>query len=197
MSSSTLIDKIISKMRRRLQTSVPIQSVHGETAGVAAIFKGNPLQLLLIERAQRQGDPWSGQVAFPGGRVQAQDTNFMETAARETREEVGLDLRKDSRFLGYTGPFQGKNNPVRVVTAVFEIDGDPHIVPNEEVKSYRWAQVSDLLSKDGRWTYVLKIGGTNLTFPALRYQSYVIWGLTERMISKLLGAEGNRDPDEA
>src|SRR5262245_25531983 len=49
-------------------------------------------EMLFIERAQRRGDPWSGHMAFPGGRVDSTDAHARAAAERETREEVGLDL---------------------------------------------------------------------------------------------------------
>src|SRR5262245_5919302 len=64
-------------------------------AAVSLVFLaqgGGPAELLFIERALREGDPWSGHMAFPGGRRDRADADLVATSLRETREEVGLEL---------------------------------------------------------------------------------------------------------
>src|SRR5262245_28580055 len=62
-------------------------------ASVALIVRGRAdLGVLLIKRAKREGDPWSGHMALPGGRRDPKDASLIETAAREAREETGVDL---------------------------------------------------------------------------------------------------------
>ena len=51
-----------------------------------------PPSLLMVQRATRPGDPWSGDMAFPGGRKEKQDKNHIDTARRELEEEVGIIL---------------------------------------------------------------------------------------------------------
>src|SRR5579863_6444108 len=84
----------------------PISRVASETAAVAVVVRDTEEgdEVLLIKRAERDGDPWSGHIALPGGRVQKQDESFKATAVRETREEVGVDLDANASFLGYMRP---------------------------------------------------------------------------------------------
>src|SRR5262245_58169717 len=60
---------------------------------------GEP-ELLMIKRAEHDGDPWSGHVACPGGREEDGDASLEATAIRETREETGIDLGRVGRILG-------------------------------------------------------------------------------------------------
>src|SRR6186713_2279177 len=50
------------------------------------------LSLLLVRRSEREGDPWSGHMALPGGHAHPEDADLLHTARRETLEEVGVDL---------------------------------------------------------------------------------------------------------
>ena len=73
-------------------------------AAVAVILRPAPgetldsTEILFIKRAERDGDPWSGHMAFPGGHMEPDDSDLKESAIRETKEEIGLDLR-DAQFL--------------------------------------------------------------------------------------------------
>src|SRR5450432_2372229 len=71
-------------------------------AAIAVIFLELEMSLdvLLIERAIREGDPWSGHMALPGGHADPADADLSATAERETLEEVGLDLRAIGERLG-------------------------------------------------------------------------------------------------
>jgi len=70
------------------------------SAAVALVLAGgSDLSLCVIRRAERADDPWSGHLAFPGGRQDPGDRDSQATAERETLEEVGLDVRR-GEFLG-------------------------------------------------------------------------------------------------
>ncbi|NND67690.1 MAG: CoA pyrophosphatase, partial [Halioglobus sp.] len=62
--------------------------------------QGGELHILMIKRAEREGDPWSGHMAFPGGRMDPGDTHAFAAALRETEEEVGLQLVAEEEYLG-------------------------------------------------------------------------------------------------
>ncbi|HEU5170288.1 MAG TPA: NUDIX domain-containing protein, partial [Gemmatimonadales bacterium] len=66
---------------------------------MAFVLVAEPDALLLIRRAERAGDPWSGQMGLPGGRHHPGDPDLLATAIRETEEEVGLALDA-SRCIG-------------------------------------------------------------------------------------------------
>ena len=157
-------------------------------ASVAVIFKVNETpRILLIKRAVKEGDPWSGQIAFPGGRVENGDSSFRDTATRETREEMGMDLRRNSRFLGYLGPFKARRREMMVVPSLFVLTRVTRISPNQEVASHRWVPIRVFRADSSRSFYSRDDGGTKVSFSSYAVGDYVIWGLTERIISTLIG----------
>jgi 8-oxo-dGTP pyrophosphatase MutT (NUDIX family) len=179
MEPLTTMDRIAAGLSR----SEPIGKVPGSTAGVAVIF-GSAGSFVLIKRVERSEDPWSGHVAFPGGRVQAGDTSFFETACREAQEEVGLDLRAKARFLGYMENFEPGNRRVSVVPCVFQLTEEGVVVQNSEVSSHRWVPLGSV-SASNRDEYIPERGDRRLALPAFRFGDYLVWGLTERILTKL------------
>ncbi|MDG6909243.1 MAG: CoA pyrophosphatase [Nitrososphaerota archaeon] len=143
--------------------------------------------VLLIQRADRAGDPWSGQIAFPGGKTQPGDRTPRDTAIRETFEEVGVDLNRSGGFLGYGEVTTTHTGAMDVVPAVFELRGEVEVKLNEEAASYRWVGLHELFSPAARSVYELgtQLGGAKL--PAYRVGGYVVWGLTYRILDALFG----------
>ena len=162
----------------------------GRSAGVAVIFRMSSdgyEEVLLIRRAEREGDPWSGQVAFPGGMVGAQDGSFEDTAKRETLEEVGVDLSKGAAvFLGYMGEFKARTREVAVVPSVFKLIATSSVRLNREVASFEWASLVELARDEARSTYLHDKSGAKIAFPSLVHRGLVIWGLTERILSVIM-----------
>jgi 8-oxo-dGTP pyrophosphatase MutT (NUDIX family) len=176
----------VAAVAEGLRKEEPIKRVERETAAVAVIFGPAEEGLLLIKRADREGDPWSGDIAFPGGRVEAEDTSFSAAAVREAREEVGVDLIADARFLGYMAPFQARRRGIWVVPSVFLITGTVSVERNREVSSYKWVPLRELLAHENRSTYSIVLGDDKRSFPSFNLQGYVVWGLTERILSSLV-----------
>ena len=156
-------------------------------ASVALIVRDRRLpSVLLIRRAERTGDPWSGQVAFPGGKKQEGDLTARDTAVRETMEEVGIDLSRSSEFLGYGGAATTHTGTMNVVPSVFELKESIEVRPNSEVASFRWVELDELLAPSARTTYGLDRDGSLVRMPAYEVGDYVVWGLTYRILSTLL-----------
>ena len=160
-------------------------------AAVAIIVrdKSSP-SVLMIKRAERKGDPWSGQVAFPGGKMQEGDASARATAARETYEEVGIDLESAADFLGYAQSMVTHTGTMEVVPAVFLLRGQVRVKPNEEVASHRWIKLDRMLAPGSRSVYPLNREGVELSMPAYSVEGYVVWGLTYRIVSTLAGSPG-------
>jgi 8-oxo-dGTP pyrophosphatase MutT (NUDIX family) len=150
--------------------------------------------VLLIRRAERAGDPWSGQVAFPGGRQDPGDPDLLATAMRETREETGVDLARAERLgvLDDLVPTTPTLPPVLVRPFVFALSERPALAAEQgEVARAFWVALARLAARGARQDLVLMVRGVERTFPAYRVGADVIWGLTERILTpfmRLLGA---------
>jgi len=180
-------------LRRRLAKRSPlvVPVPPGEPkASVALIVRPPPsgLELLLIRRAEREGDPWSGHMALPGGREEASDAGPLDTALRETHEEVGISLGTTSMLgrLDDVSPVSGAPR-ITISAWVFGVPEETVARTNHEVDLALWMPVDVLLDAGTRLDYLHPIpGGETLRFPAFGYQGHVIWGLTHRILSQFL-----------
>jgi 8-oxo-dGTP pyrophosphatase MutT (NUDIX family) len=146
---------------------------------------GDGLEILLGRRARRSGDPWSGQLSFPGGHHHREDGSLLETALRETREEVNLDLRGHARILGHLAPRSPGNVPdMLVVPFVAFAEGLLEPRPGPEMTETFWAPLADLPPSRSQTVVSTRIG--ELTVPAFLWKDRVIWGLTYRILEELL-----------
>ncbi len=172
----------------------PLSDERPVLAAVALVFHqpvdGEP-ELLFIERARKEGDPWSGQMAFPGGRHDPSDSDISATAAREAFEEVGVQLE---RPFGRLDDFAGSRNPrvppLVVSPFVYEMRERPTLVPNAEVQSTVWIPVPWILHPDSAYDYRFERPEFTGTFPAVRYDRFTVWGLTYRILGNLFAVLG-------
>jgi 8-oxo-dGTP pyrophosphatase MutT (NUDIX family) len=163
-------------------------------AAVALVFSARPeggVELLFIERALREGDPWSGHMAFPGGRFDPKDRDLAATAARETREEVGLALgRPIARLDDFSNARNPRIAPLVVAPFAYELEARPALLPNREVQSTVWIPLSWLAHPDAAVDHSFERDSQKLVFPAVRYERYTVWGLTYRILASLFAMLG-------
>jgi len=159
-------------------------------AAVALVLVDEPggLEVLLIRRAERATDPWSGQIALPGGRHDARDADLLTTAVRETREETGVDLSAAERLgvLDDLHPRIASLPPVVVRPFVFTMARRAALVPSAEVQRAFWVPLARLLEPGVRHEITLTLRGERRTFPAYLVGEEVIWGMTERILTPFL-----------
>jgi 8-oxo-dGTP pyrophosphatase MutT (NUDIX family) len=126
-------------------------------AAVALIVRGDTeLEALLIKRADSERDSWSGHMVLLGGRRDDADETFLATAIRETMEEVGLDLDRQARLLGYfdsVAPPSWRLSPLMVRPFLFSVTNEAQAyVASPEVADVFWVPVRELNSPAGRST---------------------------------------------
>ncbi len=185
-----MTDEIIARLTRNLAPNEPPLK-GSRSAAVSIIIRGTQFpSVLLIKRAERAGDPWSGQIAFPGGKMQPGDFTARDTAVRETMEEVGIDLNGGAEFLGYAEAAATHTGNMDVVPSVFMLREGAEIRTNAEVSSYRWVDLEDFLSPAAQSTYELSHDGQKVEMPAFAVGDYLVWGLTHRILTTVLKSPG-------
>jgi 8-oxo-dGTP pyrophosphatase MutT (NUDIX family) len=176
-------------IRTGLATHSPQLLEGASRAAVAMVLRDRERgpEVLLIERSRKESDPWSGHMAFPGGRLDAGET-VEQAARRETHEEVGLSLH-DAEPLGrlddLTGRRAGASTGLIISAFVFEHHGDTPLVYQEaEVAEALWVPVSALSAPD-RHIHKPFHGTGGMAFPGIVVgdpDRHIVWGLTYRFI---------------
>lgn len=191
-----LADADVLKLRAALEQHQALGHDEEEgvrRAAVALIFRagadGKP-ELLFIKRSDYPADPWSGQVAFPGGREEPGDASLADTAARETREELGIDLGRDGTFIGTLDDLRPRINRLPDVIVrpyvVLLKSYEPMLLSHEVALAF-WIPLAAVKEAESwRETQVLA-RGIQMNTRAFHHQGHIVWGMTERILGQMLG----------
>lgn len=158
----------------------------GVSCAVAMLLRngGEGGELLLVQRARHPGDPWSGNLGFPGGKREESDPSLRHAAQRETLEEIGVDLDA-ARYLGYLGEIEGMHLPVRVACFVYLLADDPVRSLSAEIDDSFWVPLTTLFQTEG--SADVEFRGETHRVPCFRAGTGrpILWGLTYRLIQRL------------
>jgi 8-oxo-dGTP pyrophosphatase MutT (NUDIX family) len=174
--------------RRRAAVAMVLHERAGDSGGAEVLF---------IERARHPTDPWSGHMAFPGGRVDPEDTGPQAAAERETREEVGLDLA-GAEALGRLDDLRAGIPlvaPLILSAFVYRVDERRELRPNYEVQSAFWVPVAALLdpARHVGWRWgPARVPGILVGEP----DRHVVWGLTYQLLDGFFRLVGRPLPAE-
>lgn len=169
----------------------PEEPVPRRAAVALALREGRDgeLEVLLIKRADYAGDPWSGQVAFPGGRHEPGDSSLEATAVRETFEETGVDLAADGAALGTLDEIYPRTPvlpPIVVRPYVFALWRAVELTLSHEVAAAFWIPLSRLRDPEALVETTIVVHGVERRVSCFRHQEHVVWGLTERILRQLV-----------
>ncbi|MEZ6018411.1 MAG: CoA pyrophosphatase [Planctomycetota bacterium] len=185
---ATLRDRLVAA---RQDVDVPPLA---RRAAVAAALRvdsdGRDLEVLLMRRAERPSDRWSGQISLPGGHVDPGDRDEVAAAIRETDEEVGLDLVRDADVLGTLTPIQalarGRRVDLWITPVVFRYRGAGALALGPEADDAFWLPLGPAgrgeLDAEHRYEHE----GVVVPLPSWRYGERVVWGLTHKILGELL-----------
>ena len=187
---------LTQQLHRRLQGFIKQDAGFEPRSGRAAVAimvrEGQEAtELLMIRRATREGDPWSGHMGFPGGRRGPEDRSNFSCALRETEEELGVDLSRWGVPLGELSDVNTgwrKDRPEILVTPfIFSVSELPELTPNDEVDDVVWVPLHFLMDEGNREPLEWKWKGQKMETDSYLYDCYRIWGLSLMMIDEMMG----------
>lgn len=189
------MDLSLVRFEHRLSEHRPedIENPRLRRSAVAIVlrYERSSPDILLMKRAEREGDRWSGQISLPGGRESDRDRDLQATAMRETHEEVGIDLERAARPIGRLDTIQararGGLQPLTITPFVFVQTRVVELVLNHEAQDAFWLPFDRVVGGELTGKYPYKIHGLPAQLPCWRYEGHVIWGLTHRILSQLIG----------
>jgi 8-oxo-dGTP pyrophosphatase MutT (NUDIX family) len=154
---------------------------------------GEP-EVLMIKRADAEGDPWSGHIALPGGRMEPGDRDLAVTAVRETWEETGVDVARDGRLLGFLDDLTPRSPtiaPMVIRPYVALVRADVAIAASHEVAAAFWVPLTALRAAEAWGTGTVQVRGGERRVSVFRHGEYTVWGLTERVLRQFLSYIGH------
>lgn len=181
-----MLDQLLAALAR--QVALESDDPDRPRAAVALVLAGGPDRLLLIRRAERAGDPWSGHLALPGGRYHANDADLLATAIRETEEETGVRLERDwcRAQLGDLVPRTPTLPPIVVRPFVFHVPET--VVPgvSNEVVYSTWLPLAHLAGDGVFRARAVVVRGEQRVVDGYQLPEGFLWGMTERILSPVL-----------
>ena len=147
----------------------------------------NSVSILFIERAERAGDPWSGDIAFPGGKGELTDSSRLITSIRETREEIGIDLHEKDCIGKLSNLSLESSHNFSIFPYVFQkIKCNEFNLEIEEVADCFWVELNNFLNISNYSSTIKEFRGNKYTVPSLMLNNKKVWGITYILLTELL-----------
>ena len=194
-TETNIVSDTIKKLERLLSQRNAVEIVkEGDYvhAAVMMVLKqsGRNYSMLFIKRQESERDPFSGHMAFPGGRMESVDKSKLETAVRETYEEVGINLNISGRILGSVDDVNPNNPKARdyIVTPYLSVlNEEVTLKPDRgEVEKALWVPMHHLVDDRNTEIRMRERGGRMVKDYAYNYEQYIIWGMTGRILHQFL-----------
>lgn len=191
-----MTDLIKQRLQRHASRKIPWRQklTRSAVATVLHIDESGNAEVLLMQRASRDGDPWSGHICYPGGRMQKEDRSTLDTAEREMLEEVGIDIKQAGNLVARLSDVitreHSRTRPMIVTPYVYLVDKKPDASTSDEAISSFWCPLEFLADRNNRKRMTWSVGKSNvslpLSMPCYYYNDMRIWGLTLLMLDELV-----------
>lgn len=190
--SAKLVHKMQGHMRfasRKPRHAAVLMCLTGDPAASAL---PDDAQLLITHRTPTLRNH-SGQMAFPGGRLDPEDTGPIDAALREAQEETGLEPHRVAPLAVVESVAVGPSgNPVNPVLGYAQEPGEVWSASPDENDDVFFAPMSHFINPDNRFR-VARLGWSG---PAFDLNGYVVWGFTASLISVMIQQAGWEEPWE-
>ena len=173
---------IIEKLPKILK---PISDEQGANAAVALLLKSkhSDFGVLFVKRVKKPSDPWSGQMALPGGKRESKDASLKDTVLRETLEETGIELNQ-CRFLGVLSAVKSEPKPeIKILPFVVILEDEPKLKLNKaELETFIWVPYEEIVQSQGKAEFSFG------KVPAFIFADAIVWGVTHKILSNFVKA---------
>ena len=173
---------VIQKLTEVLK---PVSDEHGANAAVALLLKSkrSDFDVLFVKRVKNPSDPWSGQMALPGGKRESKDASLKDTVLRETLEETGIELNQ-CRFLGVLSAVKSEPKPeIKILPFVVILEDEPKLKLNKaELETFIWVPYEEIVQSQGKAEFSFG------KVPSFILADAVVWGVTYKILSKFVKA---------
>ncbi|MBW2229138.1 MAG: CoA pyrophosphatase [Deltaproteobacteria bacterium] len=188
---ATTLEQVRERLDLRVRFKADDPALGAASVALILRERGGDLELLFIRRAEKEGDHWSGHIAFPGGRLDAADSGPRHTAERETAEEVGIVLEPADR-LGRLDDLRGQSRSIVVSAFVYGFSDERDLLLNHEVAEAFWIPLVELLDPGRHVKRSFHHLDRELDLPAIRVlddagpEAPLLWGLSYRFLDLLM-----------
>ncbi len=178
----------LARVRKSLlgRASRPLDLPRRAAVALLLSEQQSELAVLLVRRAERAGDPWSGHMALPGGHFHPEDGDLLVTARRETHEEVGLDLSRAELLGSLDDITPMRSSALAVRPFVFWLSEPVTLGLSPEVAETLWVPLSQLAAGSLRQVREVEVQSTRLSVPAYVIEDRIVWGMTFRLLEDFL-----------
>jgi len=175
---------LMTPYKRPSALDIKNQSIHPKLSAVTLLLfpKKNDIHFVLTQRAEYDGTH-SGQISFPGGKLEEQDASLKHAALRETKEEIGIDEEQINVLGELTQVYISPSNFL-VTPFLSYSDFSPQFSLSHEVTSIVEPSIKDLLNEKNIVTTKVKTKYGNFTVPAFNFNGKIVWGATALMLSE-------------
>jgi 8-oxo-dGTP pyrophosphatase MutT (NUDIX family) len=186
-----VIQKLKSSLSSEPARETTLEGITKSAVTIVLKPKSN-LEILLLKRKERDGDPWSGHMAFPGGRFDAKDHGIFETAVREAKEETGIDLSTCELLGRLDEVIPSSIRSITVMPYVFLAPQTVEVIlDHKEIEEAYWVPLPYLVDKNNVRNVNTRIHGNGIEVPAYKLLGgQIVWGLTFRIIQSLIHRTG-------
>ena len=175
---------LLDNLRSMLTTEInPVLTNYGKNklASVLVVIYGDPPIVVMTEKPKHMKFH-AGEISFPGGKLESTDSNLLETALRETREEIGLSLRKD-QIIGQLNPVITMNSGFTILPFVSVVDDISSLSANAEVEKIFHIPLEPFLKTMANDPDPLhNLIQEMFTF---EFQGKIVWGASARVLKQI------------
>jgi 8-oxo-dGTP pyrophosphatase MutT (NUDIX family) len=189
------LDLIRNSLARHSPETLEIEARRAAVAMILRNF-GAETEMLMVRRAEHDGDPWSGDLGFPGGKVDFDDISAQSAAERETLEEVGLRLTGDA-CLGQLDDISGAYIPVNIACFVYHLEQPPELDLNHEITRYWWIPLTRFFEPERHRYVTFTYRNKHRPRPVIDLvepEFPFLWGITYRLVDQFFSLIGHPMP---